>query len=70
MNPSSTFLAATFLSAAMLFSGAAHGGLAHPFLNPNCDGITVSAPCERVDLVRSNEPRLGGKEPSDEDYRL
>jgi len=28
------------------------------------DSITVSAPRRRVNLVRSNEPRLGGKEPS------
>jgi hypothetical protein len=34
------------------------------------DEITVSAPCERVDLEALKRPRLGGKEPSDDDYRL
>jgi hypothetical protein len=34
------------------------------------DEITVSAPNERVDLVALKRPRLGGKEPSDDDYRL
>jgi hypothetical protein len=34
------------------------------------DEITVSAPNERVDLVALKRPRLGGKEPSDDDYRV
>jgi hypothetical protein len=34
------------------------------------DEITVSAPNERVDLAALKRPRLGGKEPSDDDYRL
>ena len=34
------------------------------------DEITVSAPNERVDLEALKRPRLGGKEPSDDDYRL
>ena len=34
------------------------------------DEITVSAPNDRVDLEALKRPRLGGKEPSDEDYRL
>jgi len=32
------------------------------------DEITVSAPDERVDLEALKRPRLGGKEPSDDDY--
>lgn len=34
------------------------------------DEITVSAPNERVDLEALKRPRLGGKEQSDDDYRL
>jgi hypothetical protein len=34
------------------------------------DEITLSAPNERVDLAALKRPRLGGKEPSDDDYRL
>ncbi len=34
------------------------------------DEITVSAPFRRVDLEALKRPRLGGKEPSDDDYRL
>jgi hypothetical protein len=34
------------------------------------DEITVSAPDERVDLEALKRPRLGGKEPSDDDYRM
>jgi hypothetical protein len=34
------------------------------------DEITVSAPNHRVDLEALKRPRLGGKEPSDDDYRL
>jgi len=34
------------------------------------DEITVSAPNERVDLDALKRPRLGGKEPSDDDYRV
>src|ERR1700692_1635844 len=34
------------------------------------DEITVSAPFGRVDLEALKRPRLGGKEPSDDDYRL
>jgi hypothetical protein len=34
------------------------------------DEITVSAPRGRVDLGALKQPRLGGKEPSDDDYRL
>jgi hypothetical protein len=34
------------------------------------DWITWSAPLDRVDLVAVNRPRLGGKEPSDDYYRL
>ncbi len=34
------------------------------------DEITVSAPRGRVDLGALKQPRLGGKEPSDNDYRL
>jgi hypothetical protein len=34
------------------------------------DEITVSAPNGRVDLEALKRPRLGGKEPSDDDYRL
>ena len=34
------------------------------------DPITASAPFERVDLVAMRRPRLGGKEPSDDDYRM
>jgi hypothetical protein len=33
------------------------------------DPITASAPFERVDLVVLERPRLGGKEPSDDNYR-
>ena len=36
----------------------------------SADEITVSAPNERVDLGALKQPRLGGKEPSDDDYRL
>src|SRR3979490_2582968 len=35
-----------------------------------CDPITASAPFERVDLVVVGRPRLGGKEPSNDNYRL
>src|SRR5467141_3786230 len=35
-----------------------------------CDPITASAPFERVDLVAVGRPRLGGKEPSNDNYRL
>jgi len=34
------------------------------------DEITVSAPRGRVDLEALKRPRLGGKEPSDDDYRV
>jgi hypothetical protein len=34
------------------------------------DEITVSARFGRVDLEALKRPRLGGKEPSDDDYRL
>jgi hypothetical protein len=34
------------------------------------DEITLSAPNERVDLEALKRPRLGGKEPSDDDYRV
>src|SRR3984957_17392132 len=34
------------------------------------DEITVSAPRGRVDLGALKQPRLGGKEPSDDDYRV
>jgi hypothetical protein len=34
------------------------------------DEITVSVPRGRVDLVALKQPRLGGKEPSDDDYRV
>src|SRR4029077_5848251 len=34
------------------------------------DEITVSAPNHRVDLEALKRPKLGGKEPSDDDYRL
>ena len=34
------------------------------------DEITVSAPNGRVDLEALKRPRLGGKEPSDDDYRV
>ena len=34
------------------------------------DEITVSAPFGRVDLEALKRPRLGGKEPSDDDYRV
>jgi hypothetical protein len=34
------------------------------------DPITASAPFERVDLVVVGRPRLGGKEPSNVDYRM
>src|SRR6267143_3657044 len=36
----------------------------------NSDPITASAPFERVDLVAVGRPRLGGKEPSNDNYRL
>src|SRR5260370_42267008 len=34
------------------------------------DPITASAPFERVNLVAVRRPRLGGKEPSNVDYRM
>jgi len=34
------------------------------------DQITESAPNERVDLEALKRPRLGGKEPSEDDYRV
>jgi hypothetical protein len=33
------------------------------------DEITVSAPFVRVDLEALKRPKLGGKKPSDDDYR-
>src|SRR5882762_2891033 len=36
----------------------------------SADEITVSAPNHRVDLEALKRPKLGGKEPSDDDYRL
>jgi hypothetical protein len=51
--------------------GAGHPGAGPCFRrNRKADEITVSAPCERVDLEALKRPRLGGKEPSDDDYRL
>src|SRR6266699_676221 len=39
-------------------------------LGEKFDSITASAPFERVNLVAVRRPRLGGKEPSNVDYRM
>ena len=39
-------------------------------LEKSSDAITVSAPFGRVDLKTLKRARLGGKAPSDDDYRL
>jgi len=36
----------------------------------SADEITVWAPSERVDLEALKRPRLGGREPRDDDYRV
>ena len=48
----------------------ATGGYSYIYDGDGADEITVSAPRGRVDLEALKRPRLGGKEPSDDDYRL